>query len=46
MAKTAKEALGQIERKACLTELHHQGVREIRKYRIAFCGKRVWLEKG
>jgi len=46
LAKTAKEALGQIERKAYLTELHHQGVREIWKYGIAFCGKRVWLEKG
>ena len=46
LAKTAKEALVQIERKAYLTELHHQGVREIWKYGIAFCGKRVWLEKG
>ena len=42
----AKVALGQIEEKAYLTELHRQGVKEVWKYGIAFCGKRVWLEQG
>ena len=42
----AKAALGQIEEKAYLTELHRQGVTEVWKYGIAFCGKRVWLEQG
>ena len=46
MERAAKEALGQIEEKAYLTELRRQGVKDIWKYGIAFCGKRVWLEKG
>ena len=42
----AKAAPEQIEEKAYLTELHRQGAKEVWKYGIAFCGKRVWLEQG
>ncbi|MBQ1510742.1 MAG: PD-(D/E)XK nuclease domain-containing protein, partial [Selenomonadaceae bacterium] len=42
----AKEALCQIEEKAYITELSRQGVGEVWKYGIAFCGKKVWLERG
>ena len=44
MEEKAKEALHQIEEKAYLTELAQQGVTEVWKYGIAFCGKRVWME--
>ena len=40
----AKEALGQIEEKAYGAELSRQGVKEIWRYGIAFCGKRVRME--
>ncbi|MBR4695598.1 MAG: PD-(D/E)XK nuclease domain-containing protein, partial [Selenomonadaceae bacterium] len=42
----AKEALRQIEEKAYLAELSRQGVKEVWKYGIAFCGKKVWMEQG
>ena len=44
MEEKAKEALRQIEEKAYLTELARQGVKEVWKYGIAFCGKKVWME--
>ena len=40
----AQEALAQIEEKAYGAEMARQGVREIWRYGIALCGKRVWLE--
>ncbi len=46
MEEKAKEALRQIEEKAYLTEFSRQGVKEVWKYGIAFCGKRIWLEQG
>ena len=46
LEKAAKEALGQIRKKAYLTELNRQGVKEVWIYGIAFCGKRLWLERG
>ena len=46
LEKAAKEALGQIREKAYLTELNRQGVKEVWIYGIAFCGKRLWLERG
>ena len=33
------------EKKAYITELSRQGVQEVWKYGIAFCGKKVWLER-
>ncbi len=39
----AQEALAQIEEKAYGAEMARQGVREIWRYGIALCGKRVWL---
>ena len=44
MEGAAKEALRQIEEKAYLAELSRQGVKEVWKYGIAFCGKKVWME--
>ena len=46
MEGAAKEALRQIEEKAYLAELARQGVKEVWKYGIAFCGKKVWMEQG
>ncbi|MBQ7477735.1 MAG: AAA family ATPase, partial [Selenomonadaceae bacterium] len=46
MEEKAKEALHQIEEKVYITELAQQGVKEVWKYGIAFCGKKVWLEQG
>ena len=46
LEEKAKEALRQIEEKAYITELSRQGVGEVWKYGIAFCGKKVWLERG
>ena len=46
MEEKAKEALRQIEEKAYLTEFSQQGVKEVWKYGIAFCGKKVWMEQG
>ena len=39
----AQEALAQIAEKAYGAEMARQGVKEIWRYGIAFCGKRVWL---
>ena len=44
MEGAAKEALRQIEEKAYLAEISRQGVKEVWKYGIAFCGKKVWME--
>ena len=44
MEGAAKEALHQIEEKAYLAELDRQGVKEVWKYGIAFCGKKIWME--
>ena len=46
MEGAAKEAQRQIEEKAYLAELSRQGVKEVWKYGIAFCGKKVWMEQG
>ena len=46
MEEKAKEALHQIEEKAYIRELAQQGGKEVWKYGIAFCGKKVWLEQG
>ena len=40
----ASEALEQIAEKEYGAELSRQGVKEIWRYGIAFCGKRVWME--
>ena len=45
MEGAAKEAQRQIEEKAYLAELSRQGVKEVWKYGIAFCGKKVWMEQ-
>ena len=44
LEEKAKEALHQIEEKAYLAELDRQGVKEVWKYGIAFCGKKIWME--
>ena len=44
LEEKARAALAQIEEKAYGAEFERQGVREIWKYGIAFCGKKVWLE--
>ena len=46
MEEKAKEALRQIGEKAYIAELSRQGVEEVWKYGIAFCGKKVWMEQG
>ena len=46
MEPLAKEGLRQIEEKAYMAELARQGVTAIWKYGIAFCGKRVWMERA
>ena len=46
LEKAAKGALAQIENKAYITELSRQGVSEVWKYGIAFCGKKAHLEQG
>ena len=46
MESAAKSALSQIDAKEYLAGLVRQGVTEIWKYGIAFCGKKVWLEQG
>ncbi|MBR4696439.1 MAG: AAA family ATPase, partial [Selenomonadaceae bacterium] len=46
LEETAKAALGQIGEKSYHAELARQGVKEVWKYGIAFCGKRVWMERG
>ena len=42
----AREGLHQIEEKAYMTEFSRQRVADVWKYGIAFCGKRVWMERG
>lgn len=39
----AKEALSQIGEKAYGAEMKRQGVDDVWRYGIAFCGKRVWM---
>ena len=46
LEETAKAALGQIWEKSYPAELARQGVKEVWSYGIAFCGKRVWMERG
>ena len=46
LEEKARAALAQIEEKAYGAEFERQGVREIWKYGIAFCGKKVWLESA
>ena len=46
LEEVAKAALGQIGEKSYPAELARQGVKEVWKYGIAFCGKRVWMERG
>ncbi|MBR4695765.1 MAG: AAA family ATPase, partial [Selenomonadaceae bacterium] len=46
LEETAKAALGQIGEKSYPAELARQGVKEVWNYGIAFCGKRVWMERG
>ena len=45
MEEAAKAALSQIETKEYTAELARQGVTEVWKYGIAFCGKKMWLEQ-
>lgn len=45
LESAAKEALAQIEAKQYGAELQQQGIREVWKYGIAFCKKRVWMER-
>ena len=44
MEEAARAALTQIESKEYTAELARQGVTEVWKYGIAFCGKKMWLE--
>lgn len=44
MDEAARAALTQIESKEYTAELARQGVTEVWKYGIAFCGKKMWLE--
>ena len=44
LERAAKEALSQIEEKHYLAEFEAQGVRDVWRYGVAFCGKRVRLE--
>ena len=44
LEEKANEALEQIAEKAYGAELSRQGVKEIWRYGIAFCRKRVWME--
>ncbi|MBR4696086.1 MAG: PD-(D/E)XK nuclease domain-containing protein, partial [Selenomonadaceae bacterium] len=46
LEETAKAALGQIKEKSYPAELARQGVKEVWNYGIAFCGKKVWMERG
>jgi hypothetical protein len=46
LEETAQAALGQIREKSYPAELARQGVKEVWNYGIAFCGKRVWMERG
>lgn len=46
MEEAAKAALLQIESKAYTADLARQGVAEVWKYGIAFCGKKVYLEQS
>lgn len=46
MADKAKEALQQIEDKEYITEFLKRGIKDIWKYGIAFCGKKVCVEVG
>lgn len=46
MADKAKEALQQIEDKEYVTEFLKRGIKDIWKYGIAFCGKKVCVEVG
>ena len=46
LEETAKAALRQIGEKSYPAELARQGVKEVWNYGIAFCGKRVWMERG
>ncbi|MBR4695597.1 MAG: PD-(D/E)XK nuclease domain-containing protein, partial [Selenomonadaceae bacterium] len=46
LEETAKAALGQIGEKSYIAELARQGVKEVWSYGIAFCGKKVWMERG
>ena len=44
MESAAKAAISQIEDKEYLAGLTRQGITEVWKYGIAFCGKKMWLE--
>ncbi|MBR3457901.1 MAG: AAA family ATPase, partial [Selenomonadaceae bacterium] len=46
LEETAKAALRQIGEKSYIAELARQGVKEVWKYGIAFCGKKVQMERG
>ncbi len=43
LAETARQALAQIEEKDYLAEFRAQGVEDVWRYGVAFCGKKVWL---
>ena len=46
MESAAKAVISQIEDKEYLAGLTRQGITEVWKYGIAFCGKKMWLEQG
>ena len=46
MEEKAKEALQQIEDREYITEFQKRGIKEVWKYGIAFCGKKVCVAKG
>ena len=46
LEETAQAALRQIGEKSYIAEFSRQNVKEIWNYGIAFCGKRVWMERG
>ncbi|WP_051650080.1 PD-(D/E)XK nuclease domain-containing protein [Selenomonas sp. AB3002] len=46
LAETAKQALAQIEEKDYLAEFRVQGVEDVWRYGVAFCGKKIRLLAG
>ena len=46
LAKKAQEALAQIETRDYLSEFRTRGIHDVRRYGVAFCGKRVDVVMG
>ena len=46
LEETAQRALAQVDAKDYLAEFREQGVTEVWRYGVAFCGKKIWLAAG